>query len=638
MIHRVDSAMSSDGKPRCNEESVEILSLPVELLVYIISFLPIRDKVKLRNVSWRLRVVGETPSLWRQFLWPLYDRREEHSVMSVLKDCGEYIKQLVFPDHVIASTLIKMLSFCDNVTELSLPPPGTKLDPKQLGIALQSMGKLETLEVQLSSDIKPLLQIGRLRELTVHIKVSPRQQTLPHVFCMSCVQKWVTNDFVPRNLNIVTRTFVDQLRKSFLKSWKQWNSTIAINHSSRLKLFSNFRSTLNHSLVFPNLQLEFSEMATLPLVKASSFGLFVLQRDLVLLSNSVHNGKAAYKAKVVLNDFDHVLKCNLISVVIDLGFVTDFDFSFCKFLQSRHLEQLAVACPNLKRLNLGGNRECLCSLKGLSKIAQCCSNLHGLNLLCISLGEVESHIQLWDMLNDMKKLTYLALDVCLFGISIPNEMRYMDNFFSLVWQFSNLQGIEIRYSFGLCVACFECKPQLKWVWLFLSYFPSLQHCKFCTDDSDSMQDIINGCKELTHLSCQCVGQLSLSSACNSNLQQLSVLSDNTDIPDIFLETVSAHCGLVHVAISVNSVSTKGITSLIRNSPELLTMVVFTHQSICNKRGSKVNLKKFKNRIKETFPCRKLYSVGTFKIVQNNKLILHHFGDYLLNSVLSSLWT
>ncbi|XP_065918127.1 uncharacterized protein [Dysidea avara] len=404
--------MSSDGKPRCNEESVEILSLPVELLVYIISFLPIRDKVKLRNVSWRLRVVGETPSLWRQFLWPLYDRREEHSVMSVLKDCGEYIKQLVFPDHVIASTLIKMLSFCDNVTELSLPPPGTKLDPKQLGIALQSMGKLETLEVQLSSDIKPLLQIG----------------------------------------------------------------------------------------------------------------------------------------------------------------------------------------------------------------------------------EVESHIQLWDMLNDMKKLTYLALDVCLFGISIPNEMRYMDNFFSLVWQFSNLQGIEIRYSFGLCVACFECKPQLKWVWLFLSYFPSLQHCKFCTDDSDSMQDIINGCKELTHLSCQCVGQLSLSSACNSNLQQLSVLSDNTDIPDIFLETVSAHCGLVHVAISVNSVSTKGITSLIRNSPELLTMVVFTHQSICNKRGSKVNLKKFKNRIKETFPCRKLYSVGTFKIVQNNKLILHHFGDYLLNSVLSSLWT
>ena len=50
----------------------------------------------------------------------------------------------------------------------------------------------------------------------------------------------------------------------------------------------------------------------------------------------------ACKAKVVLNDFDHVLKCNLISVVKDLEYVTDFDFSFCKFLQSRHLEQLAV--------------------------------------------------------------------------------------------------------------------------------------------------------------------------------------------------------------------------------------------------------------------------------------------------------
>ena len=74
----------------------DILRLPVELLVYIVSFLPtVRGKVKLRYVSRTLQVVSETPSLWSEFVWPLYDRREEHSVMNVLKTCGDYIKRLV---------------------------------------------------------------------------------------------------------------------------------------------------------------------------------------------------------------------------------------------------------------------------------------------------------------------------------------------------------------------------------------------------------------------------------------------------------------------------------------------------------------------------------------------------------------
>ena len=94
-------------KNRVNKESMNILSLPVELLVYIISFLPtVRDKVKLRYVSRRLRVVSETPSLWRKFVWPCYDRREERCVMNVLKACGVHIKILVFPDHVTPSRIL----------------------------------------------------------------------------------------------------------------------------------------------------------------------------------------------------------------------------------------------------------------------------------------------------------------------------------------------------------------------------------------------------------------------------------------------------------------------------------------------------------------------------------------------------
>ena len=145
-------------------EVLKILSLPVELIVYILSFLPTaRDKAQLRCVSRKMQVVSETPSLWSEFVWPLYDHREKCTVMNTLKACGEYIKRLVFPDHVTPPVLLEMLSCCKKVTQLSLPPE-TTLDSEELRITVQHMEHLEKLEVQLSTDIKPLLLIGGLKE------------------------------------------------------------------------------------------------------------------------------------------------------------------------------------------------------------------------------------------------------------------------------------------------------------------------------------------------------------------------------------------------------------------------------------------------------------------------------------------
>ena len=55
--------------------------LPIELLVYIFSLLPMsRDIVRLQYVSLKMRSISETSSLWSNFLWPWYDRCEEKSV------------------------------------------------------------------------------------------------------------------------------------------------------------------------------------------------------------------------------------------------------------------------------------------------------------------------------------------------------------------------------------------------------------------------------------------------------------------------------------------------------------------------------------------------------------------------------
>ena len=100
---------------------MNIVTLPNELLVHIISFLTcVREVVKLRYVSRRFLSICETPSLWRELIWPLFDIREKHCVKSVLKSCGKYVRQLSFPDHV-ESTQLRILRHCNNLVELSIP-------------------------------------------------------------------------------------------------------------------------------------------------------------------------------------------------------------------------------------------------------------------------------------------------------------------------------------------------------------------------------------------------------------------------------------------------------------------------------------------------------------------------------------
>ena len=118
---------------------VNLSTFPTELLVYIISILSsVHDRVKLRYVSIWLRCMIEgTPSLWKEFVWPYYDSREEYSLKEVLKVCGQHIKVLSLPYSRVPSTLVEMLQYCSDVQHLSLQ--STKLDPEQLTKTMHHM-------------------------------------------------------------------------------------------------------------------------------------------------------------------------------------------------------------------------------------------------------------------------------------------------------------------------------------------------------------------------------------------------------------------------------------------------------------------------------------------------------------------
>ena len=60
----------------------------------------------------------------------------------------------------------------------------------------------------------------------------------------------------------------------------------------------------------------------------------------------------------------------------------------------------------------------------------------------------------------------------------------------------------------------------------------------------------------------------------ATLEQLCVDSMGIGVPNSFMDTISAHGGLVHVVLCVFSVTTVGITTLIANSPKLETCHIY----------------------------------------------------------------
>ena len=98
---------------------------------------------------------------------------------------------------------------------------------------------------------------------------------------------------------------------------------------------------------------------------------------------------------------------------------------------------LALVCLNLQRLDIS-HTNCLAKLQGLRSIADGCHKLQGLNLMGI---QVEDHMQLWEILSDMK-LTHLAVEL---GVIFPfkDNSTYSQNLGRLHKKFIHLKALHL---------------------------------------------------------------------------------------------------------------------------------------------------------------------------------------------------
>ena len=587
-----------------------LLSLPVELLVYIFTFLPTpRDKAKLRYVSRGLQSVIETPSLWSEFVWPYYDTREETCVCHLLKSCGGCIKRLSFPDHVPPPVkLVSVLQNCNNLIELSLPT--TKLDIEQLGKAVQYMVQLCNLDVQWNVNLVPLLSIGtKLKELTVRLVIMNDEFEDLESSLSVVIGNWISKNFVPQNINIHC---MYMLHKDLLKSWSQWNpSSPTDGNVGYIRVYDSLKVPLDLFHAMPVFQLQFGQGVMLPLLDASRFG--GGGEDLLLMTGCSHGNRVAYKVKEWRRDINTIQSEQLNCGVSSLEFVTECDLSSCAF-DSVHLEQLAVMCPNLQRLDLSENSHCLKSLQGLRAIANCCDNLQGLNLLGIKVTEVENHMQLWEILSNMK-LTHLAIDFCVMMPS-ENDDKYKQNLIGLYQKCCCLQALLLGHieRAGM-LNCPNCNGFTDSHIALLSHFPMLTYCKLTgSRGAGIVESVLTSCNKLTCFNYYGIYYetlLSFSPDLNfCNLQQLYLQSGSFTVPESFMKAVSAHGGLVHIILFVKTVAHAGIVSVIATSRKLLTFHIIAYSRVLE--DLTIDLNDFKAELKRRFSQRKLFNSGSFE--------------------------
>ena len=290
---------------------------------------------------------------------------------------------------------------------------------------------------------------------------------------------------------------------------------------------------------------------------------------------------------------------------------------------SRDLQEVAVVCPNLQRLNLKGNIACLAYLEGLNAIVHACQNLEGLNLQSISLC---SSLDLWKLLSSIKRLTHLAIDLCMLK---PIDSDHKGCLIDMLKRCHSLKALELH--------CGSCKNKD----FIFSHFPSLTYCRMSDFVYSGFKYAITNCHKLKYLYEEHAFEefenlLPLSSVCH--LQQLYIDSLNAtyfNVTDELTHALSAHGGLECVVLHVYTITFSSIITLIKNSPNLVLLHLSSKQSLFDEKCQKLD---YTEKIKGMFSYHKLFAIGSFKACvagTSSKHVIERAD--LFNTDLNSLW-
>ena len=609
--------------------SVSLLNLPAELLVKILCYLPIYDRIRIRYVCRRFQDVSEIPLLWEEFVWS-YKPHHVRMVSNILKVYGGHVRQINFPKHLTPAWILEIARYCVKVTHLSLSE-GTQLALHHLEEIMYTMKQLQQLDVLAYGNfiqrenhgyIERLLKItaGSVKELK--LRVCNQYQSMKII---GSIQKWVNQGYsLPSVINIYSKLEFNTTFELF-KFWSLSSSNLP---SFEISLYDNIKLPMNLYPPVPLRKFKFGPAATPPLIKLSTHGIVGLKFDIFYIHEYDHYGTIKH---VVIPEFEsdrnhcpsliEKKHFNYTSHLHSVSYVDISNLNVC----SSHLEQLAVVCPNLQQLNLQGNDNCLKDLQGLRAIINTCENLEILSLDKIPVSWVESFLLLWELLSSLKKLTHLVIDLCMVKLYDGCDDADKQKLITMFKQCHSLQSMEI-YCRSYCT---ECSSNTDF---FFSYFLSLTYCKMFDFRYSGIVYAITNCHQLKSLSeinnffhqgnyssipqkqHQGTNHSEEPLLNNCHLVHLCISSSyNYNLSDELVEVLSAHGELETVNLQVNSITINGINTLIMNSPNLISLcVTFRNPS---EDVSRYHDGDYEERARKMFPYHKLFDIGNVVILR-----------------------
>ena len=624
-----------------------LLILPTELLVMILSYLSIQDIIKMQFVSQRFKEISETPSLWKKFVWPDCEPRHMCSVRKVLKTHGIHIKQIFLPVHMTPANLLEMMHYCPKVTHLSLPRY-TQLSLYHLEEIVHTMTNLEQLDVftssikyslsncERSNYFKKLLNVttASVKNLTLKFDWNEGETCFDYYKLIEDVwnvlKKSLRNDYpLPSIINLLISNQVISIYESFPVS----SYTIA---SIEIGFYDIAKVPMDLYPSIPLRKFQFGPAAKPPLIKLSDHGILGLNSDIFYLTDYDHYGKArlsvspkCYKLYLVKDEHFHYIS--------NFNSVSNVDFCYMNIYPD-HLEQLAVACPNLERLNLKKAQNSLQSFQGLRAIVHTCQNLQGLNLEEIPVSSMESCLLLWELLSSIKKLTHLAIDICMLIHNNCYNAADKDKLICMLGNCDSLKALEVTKQifdcdYGVCLNTND---------LLLGHFPSLVYVRIFLAETECTKYAIMNCHQLKYLSYDvnfyrahvCTLDVDLSSSSSCHLQQI-FLRLYIDLSASSAQVLSAHGELEQVILFVRSITTSAITTLISNSPNLMLLYIESTEPLCDENGASVNQKDYKDTVSKRFPHHKLLTTGDLIILLTNHCVRHcwpWYTDYWITKI------
>ena len=256
------------------------------------------------------------------------------------------------------------------------------------------------------------------------------------------------------------------------------------------------------------------------------------------------------------------------------------------------------------------------------------------------MSSVESYLLLWELLSSIKKLTHLAIDVCMLIQYSNCDSADKEKFIGMLRNCVSLKALEI-----IDHKCKGCKNVHSVNDLFFSHFPSLVYVRllFKARCTTAFKYIITNCHRLKYLyyerDLDSEAHVTLPSSSSCHLQQLFVSSFNINLSTPSVHVLSAHGELEQVALYVKSITTSAITTLISSSPNLMLLYIVTIKPLCDENGVSLNWEdcnKYKDTVSKTFSYHKLLTTGDFILEEDSFYHYKHFQTLAPFNTLSGI--